>query len=372
MRHPSDGTLRRLLDEPDGVARTDREHVTDCPLCQTALAVTRSDATFAAVALSPAVDEAADAVGDPGLDAAWRRLTVALDHPAAGRAGSDRGGRNRRWRTALRSPIVVATGVVAVLLAGAGVATATDWLPIFHVERVAPITAPQAELVALPDLSDFGTLAVTEPVRLRQVAGAADAERVTGLAVPKVARLPRGVTGSPAYHVGDRASAEYTFSAAKAAQTAARLGKTLPPPPAGLDGSRFRLVAGPGLAAIWTSGAGAPGLVVARAVAPVAYSQGVAFETVRDYLLPILPPDLARQLGAFTGDRTSTLPLVVAGDRMASSPAQIGGAPATVLTRRDGTFAAVVWVDDTGVVGVAGPLSADEVLSVARDLRWGR
>src|SRR4051794_1153201 len=99
-RHPSPGTLRRLLDEPDGVTRTDREHVIGCPRCQAALTATRADATFAAVALSTA-----DAVGDPGLDAAWGRLTVALDRPAAGRVGP-----SRRRRTALRSPIVVAAG----------------------------------------------------------------------------------------------------------------------------------------------------------------------------------------------------------------------------------------------------------------------
>ncbi len=38
MRHPSDGTLRRLLDEPVGVADPDREHVADCPVCLAGLA----------------------------------------------------------------------------------------------------------------------------------------------------------------------------------------------------------------------------------------------------------------------------------------------------------------------------------------------
>jgi hypothetical protein len=42
--------------------------------------------------------------------------------------------------------------------------------------------------------------------------------------------------------------------------------------------------------------------------------------------------------------------------------------PATVLTSRDGLLAGVVWVDDGIVTAVAGSLSADEVLSVARGL----
>ena len=41
-----------------------------------------------------------------------------------------------------------------------------------------------------------------------------------------------------------------------------------------------------------------------------------------------------------------------------------------MFTSRDGALAGVVWVDDGVVTAVAGSLSADEVLSVARGLRW--
>jgi hypothetical protein len=47
----------------------------------------------------------------------------------------------------------------------------------------------------------------------------------------------------------------------------------------------------------------------------------------------------------------------------------VDGSPATVLATRDRTLAAVVWVADGVVNVVAGALDADEVLSVARDLR---
>jgi anti-sigma factor RsiW len=53
---------------------------------------------------------------------------------------------------------------------------------------------------------------------------------------------------------------------------------------------------------------------------------------------------------------------------MTSHPADVGGVPATVLTSRDGLLAGVVWVDGGVVTAVAGSLSADEVLSVARGL----
>jgi hypothetical protein len=107
-----------------------------------------------------------------------------------------------------------------------------------------------------------------------------------------VNELPRGVAGEPAFQVGRRVSAEFTFSAEKAAQAAAAAGETLPPPPPGLDGSQFRLVAGPGLAAVWSEARGVPAVVVARAVAPTAYSSGIPFGTARDYLLSL--PGLSR------------------------------------------------------------------------------
>jgi hypothetical protein len=112
-----------------------------------------------------------------------------------------------------------------------------------------------------------------------------------------------------------------------------------------------------------------PALVVGRAVAPSAFSSGVPFETVRDYLLslPGLPEDVAAELRTFTADG-STLPLPVPADEVTTSSVRVGGEPATVLTTRDRTLAAVVWVEDGVVTAVAGALDADEVLAIAREL----
>jgi hypothetical protein len=358
MRHPTDGTLRRLVDEPAGVADTDRQHVADCAACLSALAAAQADAASAGSLL--AVDATTD------VDEAWGRVSRAV---AADGRPSPTAAAGRRWRSALRNPVVAAVGVVA-LVGGATAAAAVDWLPIFRTEQVAPVTVTQADLVQLPDLSAYGDVEVVEDADVREVADAGAAEAVTGLAVPAVGDLPRGVTGQPTYRAGGRVSAVFTFSAAAAEDAASTAGETLPAPPPGLDGSRFRLVAGPGVAVAWSSSQGLPALVVARGVAPTAYSSGVPFETARDYLLslPGLPDDLAEQLRGFTGDGT-TLPLPVAAEEMTSSPADVGGVPATVLTARGATMAGVVWVEDGVVTAVAGSLSADEVLSVARGLR---
>lgn len=358
MRHPTEGTLRRLVDEPVGVADADRRHVADCPVCLSALALATEDAALTGAALD--VDLAVD------VDAGWARLSQGVTHRSPRRqlaAGAP------RWRTAMRSPVVAALGVAA-LVAGASAAAAADWLQIFRSDSIAPVTVTEADLVQVPDLSAYGNLQLSDEPDVRRVADAAAAETATGLSVPQVAALPRGVTGEPVFQVGNEVSAVFTFSAEEAARSAEAAGESLPQPPPGLDGSRFRLVAGPGLAAVWSDGRGLPAMVVARGVAPTAYSSGVPFETARDYLLslPGLSEDLAAQLRSFSGEGT-TLPLPVPADHATTSSADVGGVSATVITARDGTMAGVVWVDDGVVTAVAGSLSADEVLTVARGLR---
>jgi hypothetical protein len=357
MRHPTDGTLRRLLDEPAGVADADRAHVAGCPECLAGLAAAQEDAAMTAAALD------ADPDVDVDVDAGWRRLSGAVDRPRRAAVPVHR----RRGR--LRSPVVAAVGAVA-LLAGAGAAAAADWLPIFRAEQITPVTAPEADLVTLPDLSAFGEVRITEKIDIHQVADAAAAEEATGLTVPRVHELPRGVTGEPTYQVGGRASTVFTYSAATAARS---LGRTLPPPPPGLDGSEFRLDAGPGLAEIWPEARGIPAMIVARVTAPTVYSSGIPFATARDYLLslPGLPANIVAQLRNFAADGT-TLPLFVSTEQSTTSTADVGGVRATVLTSRSGTTAGVVWVRDGVVTAVAGSLGADEVLSVARGLRWDR
>lgn len=358
MRHPTEGTLRRLVDEPVGVADADRRHVADCPVCLSALASATEDAALTGAALD--ADLAVD------VDAGWARLSQGVTDSSPSRqlaAGVP------RWRTAMRSPVVAALGVAA-LVAGASAAAAADWLQIFRSDSIAPVTVTEADLVQMPDLSAYGSLQLSDEPDVRRVADAVAAETATGLSVPQVAELPRGVTGEPVFQVGNEVSAVFTFSAEEAGRSAQATGESLPQPPPGLDGSRFRLVAGPGLAAVWSDGRGLPAMVVARGVAPTAYSSGVPFDTARDYLLslPGLSEDLAAQLRSYSGEGT-TLPLPVPADHATTSSADVGGVSATVITARDGTMAGVVWVDDGVVTAVAGSLSADEVLTVARGLR---
>lgn len=360
MRHPTEGVLRQLLDEPAGVADSDRRHVAGCERCTGDLASIREDSELVHAAL--ATDAGAD------VDAGWRRLSRATSGPGGMRSAAPGAG---RVRAVLRRPAFAGLAV-AVVVAGASTAAANDWLPIFRTERIAPVSISAADLNALPDLSAYGDVEFSGEPDVHPVAGAAAAAAESGLEVPKVTTLPRGVSGEPTYQVGAEVTATFTFSTDRASRAASKAGKTVPRPPAGIDGARVRLVAGPGVALVWSHRAGVPDLVVGRATAPRAFASspsGIPFEAVRDYLLslPGMPPDVAAALRTFNTDG-STLPLPVPTDRFTTSPATVDGQPATVLATRDRSLAAVVWVEDGTVTVVAGPLDTGEVVTVAQAL----
>ena len=163
--------------------------------------------------------------------------------------------------------------------------------------------------------------------------------------------------------------ATFTFSQHKAAAAVNAAGQSLPPLPAGLDGAVLRLELGPAVVQTWSQQSGAPTLIVAQVVAPSASSNGIPLATLRDALLslPGLPDDVAAELRAATGDGT-TLPLPVPTDEYTTASADVSGTPATILTSRDQSVAGVVWLDGGVVTIVAGPLDAQEVLSVADGL----
>src|SRR5918997_2044138 len=131
MRHPTEGVLRRLLDEPAGVADADREHVARCEDCLRGLAAIREDANVVHAAMG------SEAGADLDLAAAWHRLSTAAS--ATGRARATAPPRAGRVRAALRRPVVAGVAV-AVVLTGAGTAAANDWLQIFRTEQVAPVS----------------------------------------------------------------------------------------------------------------------------------------------------------------------------------------------------------------------------------------
>jgi len=366
--HPTDGALRRALDEPASLADADRQHVTTCERCQRAMAEAATDRDYARAVLT-----VADAPTQTSLEATWRRLTDAT--AAQPRPAAEPPTRLRRRR--LHRVTVLAAAGAVVVIGGATAAAANDWLPVFHTESVAPVSVPLsmsdvtnlASLADLSDLSAYGHWEHRTRPRLTSVPDVGAAEQRTGLTVMPVPDLPTGVTGDPTYHVIEQQSAVFQFSSAKVKHAVAQAGGTPPPLPEALDGAVLRLQAGPAVVRVWQQTSGLPTLVIAEIGAPVAESSGVPLDVLRNALLslPGMPPELAAQLRAVTSDGT-TLPIPVPENQFSTSATHVGSAPATLLRSTDGTLSGVVWVSDGLLRVVAGPLSESEVVSVANEL----
>ena len=238
MRHPTDGTLRRLVDEPAGVADADREHVAGCPVCLSGLAAARADAAVHA-ALGGVDGPGSTAPARPGrrrdrlarLSAAVAARTGRRRRPAAAaRRGAGGPCCAARWsprsarRPAGRGRRRGRRGLVADLPHRADRARSPSPRPTWS---SCPTCRPTAT-----SRSPSRSTSARSPTPRRP-------PQATGLDVPRVERPCRAASrASPSYSVGGRASAVFTFSAEKAAQTAAATGQQLPAPPDGLDGSR--------------------------------------------------------------------------------------------------------------------------------------
>src|SRR5687768_428941 len=170
MRHPTEGVLRRLVDEPAGVTDDERAHVASCPTCLRGLEAVRAEAQLVSAALAPATTGI-------DTDAGWARFSATATAPATTAVAARRAVRSTgpaRWRTAVRRPAVAGLSAV-LLLTGAGVAAANDWLPIFQTERVDTVEVTSTELVQIPDLSAYGDLEITQEPETQEVADAATA-----------------------------------------------------------------------------------------------------------------------------------------------------------------------------------------------------
>ena len=421
MTHLSGGLLRRYLDEPAAVSDADQAHLSGCPRCLDELGRVGQDRDVVAQALATGDGDGSAQAGptcsmdDLGrstddLDQAWATLQRRLEGPAprpgepdaataatsatagtaatavsagtAATAAAVASTRRRPWllQRAVSRPVTAAVTAGFLVLGGGAAAAAADWLPIFKTEKVTPVAISDPDLAGIDqlakqldkiaELSAYGEVVVPPPVQPSPVPDAATAAARTGLVVPRVPALPTGVEGSPEYLVVDQQNLEFTFSAAKAADSARTRGVTLPPIPPGLDGTRLRIQGGPGVAAVWRQPSGIPTLVVARAKPLTAATQGASLQSVREYLLsfPGVSPRLADQLRAVTGDGT-TLPIPVPATVATSSQTDLNGVPATVVETKDHLMVGVLWVERGELNVVLGPLSRDEVLAVARGLR---
>lgn len=364
MAHLNDGTLRRMVDDPDAIAAPDREHFAGCADCKSRFETMSADAKSAAQLL---------ALPAAGFDAdrAFKRLSA---QPARPRFGFHL----PILRPASRAMVAAVALVVMVAVA---VTAAVNVSEIFKPQTVQTVSISVTDLQSLPDLATYGDFNYAQQPEPAIGVTRADAEKVAGFSAPDAKTLPAGVSSANiTYAATQQITATFTFSAAKAQAAAAAQGKTIPAMPAGMDGSTLTLTAGPAIIEIYgnlnaptsttdTSQMTLPQLVVAETKAPVVTSTGVTTKQLEDYLLaqPGISPGLAADIKAI-GDPSHTLVIPVPIQYATSRNVTVQGAPGVALGDNTGLGSAVVWIKNGNVFFVGGSIKQDDALSVANNL----
>lgn len=282
------------------------------------------------------------------------------------------------WVKGLAAAASVA--LVAVLLTASGVAETI--LTIFEPKQVAavPITAGDIT-TAMNGLGSYGTLTWSTPPKPYEVPDLATAAGESGLIVLAPAQLPAGVSvATVRYGVMPKTTATFTFSAQKTQESASKLGRTPPPMPANIDGSKLFITGGPAVVQFYDDGtksAGTTGdpfsmlptLVVVQGRAPVVQSDGVTVEQLQQYLIaqPGVTPQLAAEIRAIK-DPSSTLPIPIPIDMATSKNVTVQGSAGVFVGDSTGLGSAVIWQKGGIVYGVAGTLSEAQIMAVANSL----
>ena len=388
MRHLSAGTLRRMLDHPQSFPAGQRAHLRECERCRARAGRVVAEASGVAVLLETADRMPVDS--EAALQQLKARgLSVLSPSTTPGWAAA-----RLRFRRPLRPAIAVAlAALMGLTLVGTGIAG--DLIKIFEPERVVAVPVDLQTLHSLPDLARYGTITVVrDPVPARAATLQEAAER-TGLDLLSPSRsLP--VSGPERIDTLSSGTASFTFDAAKASAVS---GENVASLPENIDGSSLFLQAGP--AVIQTFGgpmdpqgeraameeaakvaaapeqanlsallSSLPDLMIVQMKSPVLSSNGPSVSEYREALLalPDLSPALKAQIEAI-GDPSSTLPLPVPVDMASSRQVDINGTPGLAVGDNTGVGSGVVWQSGGVVRAVAGTLSEDEVLAIARSMR---
>ena len=364
MAHLSEGTLRRMFDDPDALTGSDRRHYADCRDCQARYTGMADDARATATML---------AAPELKLDvaSAFKRVQAA---PAA------------RPRFGFSLPILrpasrtMFAGLAAAVVVLALVVTAfVNILPLFQPKTVQPVPVTVADIQALSALGDYGTITWSQQPQPQVVLSAADAQAVAGFKAPVASYLPAGMSSTITYAAMPKAVAVFTFDASKAAAAAATTGKALPPLPKGIDGAKLTVTVGPAIIEVYGNLNGGtttssqdinvPELVIAESAAPVVTSTQVTAKQLEDYVLSIpgLSKDLTAALKAI-GDPTSTLIIPVPIQYATSTTVTVQGVRGVAVGDNTGLGSGVIWIKGN-VFAVAGPLKQSEVVKIADGLK---
>src|SRR5438128_1803269 len=354
-----------MVDDADARSGADAAHLEGCSECQARMNVVAEDASSIAALL--AVPEARVHVG-----AAFQRV---MQQPKSQPA-------------LVRFPILRPASrptfaLVAAVVAAAVVIVAFTFSGFFFkptTVKTVPVTV--ADVQALSQLADYGTITWSKEPQLQATTSAADAAAIAGgMQPPVVAQLPVGVSTTVTYGGMSEAQATFTFSAAKAAAAAAAKGQTPPTLPAEMDGATLTITVGPAVGEIYsnmnkpTTGSSTdqinlPQLIIAKSASPKVTSTQVTAQQLEDYILaqPGISDQLKNAIKAI-GDPSTTLLIPVPIEYATSTPVNVQGVEGVALGDNTGVGSGVVWVKNGSVYVVAGSIKQSDAIDIANNLK---
>jgi hypothetical protein len=368
VRHLSEGTMRRAIDEPMALNGWDRAHLGECAQCTSRFEEIRENATFAAAAFGTPMP-----VGMTGRAFASVQGRIAADAgraPSLGTRLAGWGSSRRRMVPAFGGMATAAVLVGAVALTPAG-SLAQSFISLFQPQQVAPISLTTGELKSLLQLRHYGAVRPPESTQSESASTLAAAESDSGMHLLSPASLPSGVPASVTYRIVHGTTGSFTFSAAKARAWAAKRGKTLASVPAGVDGSTLTISTGNAVVALYGSESeGFPPLVIGQMPAPKISTTGVSVDAMENFILglPGISPQLATQIRAL-GSPTSTLPLPIPVQLGSSQSVTVHGVQGYLVGDNTGLGSAVIWEQGGMIYGVGGTVPGTEAVAIANSLK---
>jgi hypothetical protein len=388
VRHLSDGALRRLYDEPYALDEETRAHYNGCQKCQMQFTVVADDARQAGGLMAVPT-----ATVDPvGALARVKARTREKTTPRLSGVTVLRGS----WRR----PVV--GGLAAAIVAIGLVATTTltplgaNLIQIFQPSKIQPVSIQQGDLTGLDAFASWGDVKWARTPELKEAGSAVEAAQISGLPAIHVdtRKLPTGLAGAPvAYAAVGQSSGSVTFNGNA---------------PSRLNGSTLTVVVGPAETAVYgdltklarsagTSGsAGAEGIkpeggsgsggptadnvknalaaagpimAIAEMRAPRVSSTGASVANIKNALLaqPGLSPTVRAAIKSID-DPKGTLPLPIPSGYVNAHTVKVQNVDGTALGDNTGLGAAVIWIKNGRVYGVAGTVTETELLAVANSL----
>jgi hypothetical protein len=368
VRHLSDGTLRRIYDEPLALTSLDQAHFDSCAECKARFEsiANTARATATLLAVPGFTPEPAAAMGAV-------RMRIRTDEAARPPRWYERWlDPTSRWRPIATPAIAVV--LAAVLLTGVtATGVAQSWFRVFEPRTVAPVAIVPSDFAGTGALLDYGAVTwLPDAPTLHQLSDATAAGTQSGLPVLMPASLPKGVSGAVSFGVVSHATGSLTFDAQRLRASAAQKGVHVSTMPARINGSKLIVNAGPALLEAWGLSASAsqvemPTLVIAQTRVPTVDSTGATAAELEDYLLsqPGVPPDIAAQIRAIK-DPSSTLPIPIPKGLATTEQVQVNGVQGLLIKAVLG--AGVVWQKNGVIYAVGGQLTPEQVLAIATSL----